>query len=327
MSRSAASIWPRLLKWGITLMALSYVAWRLWEEHADLSEGWKAVQRHPGYFVAAILLVVLNIGSEAEKWRMMVSRIYPEVGRRTAFKAVLAGMASGIFTPNRIGEYAGRVLFLRAGKRVEAVFATFLDRICQLAVTLFVGTVALSFAIRQDNAIFDPAFDRVILTLAWISLGLVLLFLLFPHIPTKLIPSRFSEKPESWLGQLRHAPETLDRTLLLRILLLSALRYAVFSTQFVLLLLAFELTSDLALAYFLIALFFLLKSLVPVLGIMELGLRETVALQVFGWAGMGAAGIVQSTFLLYLINIVLPTLAGVVALWSLNAEKGGGAND
>lgn len=320
MSKGKLHSWFRILQWGIALGAIAYVSWRLYQDREGLAAAWQAFLDHPGWLLLALAGVFPNLWLESEKWRLIVRRIYPNTGRRQAFLAVLAGMASGIFTPNRIGEYAGRIMYLRTGKRVEAVFATFYDRICQLAVTLLVGAVALAW-IPTDQPIFDPAFDRAVAWLAGISTVLVLCFLVWPQLPARLVPVRFREREGHWLQQLYDAPQHLDRNLLIRVFALSALRYLVFSLQFALLLLAFGLTRDWGQALFLISLFFLLKSLVPVLGVMELGLRETVALQVFGWAGMGASGIVSATFLLYLINIVLPTLAGVYAIWALDRRK------
>ena len=59
--------------------------------------------------------MLLNWGIEARKWQMVVSKNSP-VSFNTSFKAIFAGNALAFFTPNRTGEYFGRMLYLESGK-------------------------------------------------------------------------------------------------------------------------------------------------------------------------------------------------------------------
>ena len=53
-------------------------------------------------------MMFLNWLVEALKWRYMISKI-ENISIMTAYRAVLTGITVSTFTPNRIGEYGGRV--------------------------------------------------------------------------------------------------------------------------------------------------------------------------------------------------------------------------
>lgn len=318
-----------MLKWAVSLAALGYVGWRLWDDRDALADAWLGLDAGGFSMLSlAVVLVVPNIMLEAAKWRLMVREIYPGLGFGKAVRAVLAGMAAGIFTPNRIGEYAGRVLYLERGHRVEAIVATFVDRICQMGVTLTAGCIALGLALQTGTGrletLLSKEADGTIFALSLGGLALFAAFVLAPSFVARTIPARWTRR--DWIRQVKVEGARLRSGLLLRVYGLAVLRYAVFLGQFVLLLWAMGMAITLGEAIVACALVFLLKSVVPLPGIMELGLRETVALTVFGAFGFPDAPAVQATFLLYLVNIVLPTLAGVWALQGirLTGENGTG---
>ena len=54
----------------------------------------------------------LNWSIEAIKWRLLIKKMQP-ITFIEALKGVLSGVAVGTFTPNRIGEFGGRILYLK----------------------------------------------------------------------------------------------------------------------------------------------------------------------------------------------------------------------
>ena len=95
----------------------------------------------------------------------------------------------------------------------------------------------------------------------------------------------------------------------------------VFATQFALFLKAFEPTIGWTEAYMGVILVFLAKSVLPIPGVLELGVRESIAITIFAAFGFGSSGIVPATFAVYLVNIILPTLVGVFAWQGIRLEK------
>jgi len=100
-------------------------------------------------------------------------------------------------------------------------------------------------------------------------------------------------------------------------MVLSFIRYAVFSTQYWMMMVAFGLDKPAILAFALIGLIFLIKSILPSLAFSELGIRESTALFVTGLFGISAITAFGSAFVLYLINIITPSLLGLIFIQRL----------
>ena len=82
--------------------------------------------------------MLVNWTIETFKWKLAVQKIQ-RVGFFTAFKAVLSGVSFSVTTPNRVGEYLGRVLYMDEGNRIKAISLTIAGSMSQLLVTLLMG--------------------------------------------------------------------------------------------------------------------------------------------------------------------------------------------
>lgn len=301
-----------ILSWALKIAISASVLWYL---TVKLTENGYQLKDIAGMSILpaliSLILVPLNLGLGAQKWRIMVRNFYPQLSFEQSFGAILAGMTTGIFTPNRIGEYGGRVFMLPPGKRLEAVIITFIDRVCQMMITVWMGSFALIGFIW-----YVAAFSPVI---TWLLIGLVLL------VDALLIGLAFSRTFLIALLQkyrrfkyLRIAQVTLEKLqpgIFSKVLLLAATRYLVFTFQFVLLLYAFGYHQGILLAVWMILLIYLLKSFAPSVALSELGVREGIAIYVMEQFHVADPAIsFNSTFLLYLFNIALPSVFGLVFL-------------
>ena len=108
-----------------------------------------------------------------------------------------------------------------------------------------------------------------------------------------------------------HVLAVFDRSRLMRVLGLSGLRYLVFTFQFALLLVYVAgVQWNNALAA--VPLIFLLTTLVPTTALTELGVRGSVAEGLV--AGGIPAGVVIASIIVWVVNIVLPAVAGSLIL-------------
>ena len=57
----------------------------------------------------AILLMFVQWGMEGVKWRLMFSSTF-KMPWGVALRSIFSGLAFSMITPNRVGEFAGRVL-------------------------------------------------------------------------------------------------------------------------------------------------------------------------------------------------------------------------
>ena len=117
----------------------------------------------------------------------------------------------------------------------------------------------------------------------------------------------------------------LERKVLLGSLFwLSALRYVVFSTQFVLLVRAFDATTPLLYGYIAVALVFFAKSAIPSITLADLGIREGAAVYFFAFLGVAEAAAFNGALSLAALNLFLPALVGLplVMRMRVRAEEG-----
>ena len=91
-----------------------------------------------------LFLTFANRFLEILKWQNLVSFLKP-ISVFEATKQVLGALTAGIFTPNGLGEYAGKALYF---KKTETKTIVFLNLICngiQMILTVVFGLLGLLF--------------------------------------------------------------------------------------------------------------------------------------------------------------------------------------
>ena len=131
-----------LLGWQIRVQILKggSDAWHGWSEEA------------PFYVTVCLLLLAANILIEAQKWQGLAALAGKHAPSfKAAFFSVLGGIAAGIVTPNRLGEYPARLLLL-GGRRpsLRLVTAAVLGALAQFAALMLWGFTA-SLYLLQDS--------------------------------------------------------------------------------------------------------------------------------------------------------------------------------
>ena len=101
-------------------------------------------------FWIVVLLAFCNWGIEAVKWQTLMQNLQ-KLRFFTAFKAVLSGVTFSLNTPNRIGEYGGRILYVEDGKRIKAISLCIAGSMSQLVITLFMGSIGLLYLIMHSE--------------------------------------------------------------------------------------------------------------------------------------------------------------------------------
>ncbi len=275
--------------------------------------------------IALIFLMVINWSIESLKWKWLISQA-EEVGFLTAFGAVLGGLAVSVFTPNRVGEFMGRVFILKKTDPIKAILLTIIGSFSQLLVTVVLGTVAyLVFAPQYLlSGIFESRWlvSGFSLTLSIISLTAIFLYFNISvlHRISILIPEKYSARIKSSIDAMADCP----RQLLFKTVLLSTVRYMVFSTQFFLAIRLMGLNFTVVQCMLVIPVIYLVLASIPTLALTEIGVRGSVSVFLFGLltnSGVLDAGtvlaVVSSSTLIWLINIAVPSLAGVLVIFRL----------
>ena len=113
---------------------------------------------------AVMLLMVVNWSLEAIKWKISVKDIQ-QVSFLKALRAVLSGVSFSVSTPNRVGEYLGRVLYMDDGNRLKTISITIVGSISQLIITLLMGAIGLIVfkPANEDGQIISTMCMKVIM--------------------------------------------------------------------------------------------------------------------------------------------------------------------
>lgn len=278
-------------------------------EELDISVLIDTVKKNKVYLFGVILMMFLNWLVEALKWRYMISKI-ENISIMTAYRAVFTGITVSTFTPNRIGEYGGRVFCLEKGDRIKAVFITVLCSMSQLLVTILYGSISLF--ILFDEILIDKTFLSVSLL---ILLNLFLLFSYFniSHIVNFLGKFKLIKSFKKYLEVL----VMYNYKDLIIAFIYSNTRYFIFSLQFIILLHVFGINISFMDAILSVMLIFFFITITPTITIAEIGVRGSVAIFVLGLFSSNDIAILSSTTLLWLINLIIPAIIGSFFIFSL----------
>jgi Lysylphosphatidylglycerol synthase TM region len=273
--------------------------------------------------LSVILLMFVNWGIETKKWQLLVKGI-EKISFLKAYRAVFCGQAFAINTVNNLGEYVGRVLFLNEGNRLRGIALTMIGSLSQVIVTFFMGAVALFFS---KNLFAQNGLYNVGLSAFWYN-GLVFVLVTFT---TLLVIVYFGL---SWLTRLVEKIPFISKYAFLiqkvedfsikdltKILHLSFLRYFVFVLQYIILLKVFQVNGSFFMLALLVSIMFLILAIVPSIALAELGLRGKVSLLLLGMLSTNSAGIVFCATAIWVINRLLPALAGSLFILGVRIFK------
>jgi hypothetical protein len=155
-------------------------------------------------------------------------------------------------------------------------------------------------------------------------MSVVLVFVFFKisvlHRVSILMPAKYSAKIRKSIDAIADCPTPL----LFKTFLLSIIRYLIFSTQFYLALRLMGIHFTVFQCMMVIPVIYLALAAIPTVALTELGVRGSVSVFLFGLLA-GANGldagatlaVVSASTLIWLINIALPSLAGVLVVFRL----------
>jgi hypothetical protein len=236
-----------------------------------------------------LLLSILNRFFEILKWQNLVSYIH-KITLFDATKQVLGALTAGLFTPNGIGEYAGKALFFDKSQAKNIVFLNLICNGIQVIISILFGLLGLWYL----------GFGKWVFLLLTIVLGFGILGFGLKKVRIK------GYSIEKILSKINEIPEKIHR----KNSCLAVCRYLIFSHQYYLLFLAF----DVQLPYFTLmatiaAVYFLASSL-PTFQFLDFAVKGSVAVYFFGLLNVNEWIVVFISTLMWFLNVVLPVLIG-----------------
>lgn len=242
-----------------------------------------------------LLLSVLNRLFEILKWKYLVSYLKP-ISLGEATKQVLASLTAGLFTPNGVGEYAGKALYFDKKETKKIVFLNLICNGIQMILTVIFGIFGLLYFNAQYNVITSK-------TIAILFGGFFLL------VGVLFFSKKVNIKGYS-IEKLIHKINEIPKPIHQKNTLLAILRYLVFSHQYYFLFVAFDVDLPYLILIAAISSVYFLASSLPTFQFLDFAVKGSVAVYFFGILGVNEWIVVFITTLMWFLNVVLPVLLG-----------------
>lgn len=293
-----------------------WLSWSIYtqiKKQPDLGTAWQGIKESFNTplvwnLIAVILLMIVNWSIEAVKWKISVKPIQ-QVSFLKAFQAILAGVSFSVSTPNRVGEYLGRVLYMDEGNRLKTISITIVGSISQLIITLlmgFIGLLILRLGFESSGLVSSIWMKMII---SGTAIGILILTLFYFRLSWII---RWVDKlPGSKrFAYLVRALEDFDTSLLINLLLLSTLRFVVFIVQYYLLFRLFAVDVPWWQVFWAVSISFLVMAVIPTIAIVELVQRGKVMTTIMALFTTNSLGVNFTTAGIWIINLIVPAIIG-----------------
>lgn len=241
-----------------------------------------------------ILLIfsIFNWFFEILKWKTLVSKI-KIISWKEATKQSLSSLAFSLFTPNRIGEYGAKAFFFTKKDWKKVLVLNALGNGCQLLATLFFGIFGTLFYYNELLLFFQNINFKTLLSI--LTLGIILLFSAYIFKRLKKIYSYF---------------QSFSKSFHIKILIISFVRFLLFSNQFVFALYIFQSQVNYVNTICAIFLIYLVSSLIPMLSFLDVIVKGSISIIVLSWLDIHASVAISTSIIMWFFNFALPSIAG-----------------
>lgn len=260
--------------------------------------------------ISLLVLSFFNWFFEIIKWQFLVATV-KKISFRDALEQSLGGLTASLITPNRIGDYGAKAAYYAKPFRKRIVLLNLLGNVAQMTITTILGIIGLIVFVNR----YQIEVDYYRVTRFVIILLLVGIFAAFG-----IRHNRFSIKGYSIHRILQHI-KSMPLITHTSNLLLSLVRYLIFSFQFYYLLTMFGVEVDYTKAMVLITSMYLLASIVPSISIFDVVIKGSIAVFLFGYVQVNELTILSIITLMWLLNFAIPSLFGSYFILNFKLPK------
>ena len=260
-----------------------------------------------------VVLMFVNWILESLKWRYL-TRNLAKISAWQSIEAVFCGLTWAIFTPNRLGEYAGRVMFLPYRKRIHGVFAMAVGSFGQNVVTNVMGITAAWWFLYHFVHLATWIYLLIVISGVFFLAGMVIVYFHIKWLVWLLNRIPFLHKFHRFFDIMGR----YQKPELINIMGISLARYAVFSFQYYLIIHLLIPEIPLFQMMMLVFVFFFVQSALPSLDLLDIGVRSGAATLLFIHVTNQTLAIVAAVASIWLINLIIPAILGSVFVFKLN---------
>ena len=248
-----------------------------------------------GWIAIILLLSVLNRFFEILKWQNLVKFIH-EISLGEATKQVLGALTAGLFTPNGVGEYAGKALFFDKSNTKKVIFLNLICNGIQMILTVIFGIFGLLY--------FNAQYHVITTKTAVLLFGVLLLLFIVLFLVKKITIKGYS------IEKLFHKINEIPKPIHQKNIFLGICRYLVFSHQYYFLFLAFDVDLPYLTMITTISSVYFLASSLPTFQFLDFAVKGSVAVYFFGILGVNEWIVIFISTLMWFLNVVIPVVIG-----------------
>ncbi|WP_347173705.1 lysylphosphatidylglycerol synthase domain-containing protein [Polaribacter uvawellassae] len=256
-----------------------------------------------------LIFTFFNWFLEISKWKILANQAQKTSFSEAAIQS-LASLTTSLITPNRIGEYGAKALYFKKALRKKIVALNIVGNVSQLIITIAFGIIGCLYLFFNFKIQFD--FTNVI----FVVIFLILLCIIFWFIDKNNVTIKGYSIQYFKLKATNFSKKTLQK-----VMLLSVLRYLIFSHQFYFLALIFNVDILYLDAMMCIFSMYVIASIIPMLSLFDVVLKGSVALFIFSLFQVNETSILAIVLLMWIFNFVLPSIVGSYFVLTFNTNK------
>jgi len=259
------------------------------------------------------LLMLLNWLLEVVKWRFL-SRRLEYLGMWKAIKSVFCGLTWAIFTPNRIGEYGGRIMLLKPENRASGAVAMGVGLFAQLVLTSVFGAISIAWFVTTFIETPSSVDFGVWLLAIIYAMAFLILYFNVSWVDYLVGKVKFLHKVKPFFVVL----EDYSVRELAYVLWLSTCRFAIFTSQYIILMLVFLPELSIVSMLPMIFILFFIQSAVPSLDIFDFSVRSFVASNLFAYITTQELAVMAIVSCVWFVNLIFPAIIGAFFVFNVN---------
>jgi uncharacterized membrane protein YbhN (UPF0104 family) len=267
------------------------------------------------YLLLAILLMPFNWMLESIKWRTFISRFQENFTFFRAFQSVFCGTFFAFITPNRIGEFGGRLHKIDKENWPKALTAGFWGGVAQFLITFSIGIYMGWKAFLNVTGLEKSSTWVFILALALAAFCLLVFFKL------KLFIGLFQRFP-----RLHHKLAALEFdfdmkvSLLFRVIFITLIRYLVYVNQYIFVLYFLGVAAPYKVLFAAVSAMLFFHTAFPSVPFIDIGVKGNALLFLLKGQGNTEIAIALTVLLIWFINIIFPALMGYLVFLKVKAS-------
>ncbi len=246
--------------------------------------------QHINLFAALLLLAILNLIVESRAWKIILKG-YNNIGFKECFRLICECYPTMSFSTSFLGSVLGKQSFFGAKKIGTNIYKNISFGLYQSFASISLAFIIIIFSQSQAKLSYfeqmDISLNSYLISVISVSFG-ILVFLL----------------ARKWIKVNN-----------ISVLLFTYARSSIYYLQYICVILFFYAPADVFLAVALIAVYFLLKTLIPFMNIFGgIGTRELTLSVLFSYADLNTSYIVLGALLIWVANFIFPNILGLLSI-------------